>query len=147
MFPCFLQRIEAAWVLQLVRDPFLSLQIQHDGMLNSLTLAFYFHCHISFWLWSFFLFLFLKDFVYSLLETGEWRKKERERNINVWLPLANTPNQGPCPQPRHVPWLGIDPVTPGSQAGAQSTVTHQPGTSFFFLIFNFFNWIYWDDTS
>ena len=34
-----------------------------------------------------FLSLFLKDFIYLLLEKGEGREKERERNINVWLPL------------------------------------------------------------
>ena len=31
--------------------------------------------------------LFLKDFVYLFLERGEGREKERERNINVWLPV------------------------------------------------------------
>ena len=29
-----------------------------------------------------------KDFIYLFLERGEGREKERERNINVWLPLA-----------------------------------------------------------
>ena len=42
---------------------------------------------------------------------GERREKEKERNINVWLPLVHTPNWGPGLQPRHVPWLGIEPVT------------------------------------
>ena len=32
-----------------------------------------------------------------------------ERNID-WLPLA-LPNQGPGPQPRHVPQPGIEPAT------------------------------------
>ena len=32
--------------------------------------------------------LFFKDFIYLFLERGEGREKERERNINVWLPLA-----------------------------------------------------------
>ena len=31
---------------------------------------------------------FKKDFTYLFLERGEGREKERERNINVWLPLA-----------------------------------------------------------
>ena len=31
-----------------------------------------------------------KDFIYLFLERGEGREKERERNINVWLPLATT---------------------------------------------------------
>ena len=29
-----------------------------------------------------------KDFTYLFLDRGERREKERERNINVWLPLA-----------------------------------------------------------
>ena len=41
--------------------------------------------------------LFFKDFVYSFLERGE-EKKERERNIKVWLPLT-------------VPMLGTWPAT------------------------------------
>ena len=32
-------------------------------------------------------FLF-KDFIYLLLERGEGTEKERERNINVWLPFT-----------------------------------------------------------
>ena len=32
--------------------------------------------------------LLFKDFIYLFLERGEGREKERERNINVWLPLA-----------------------------------------------------------
>ena len=51
-----------------------------------------------------------KDFIYLFLERGEEKKKERERNINVWLPLAR-PHWGPSLQPRHVPWLGVQPVT------------------------------------
>ena len=52
-------------------------------------------------LWTFmhrfFVFSF-KDFIYLFLERWERREKERERNINVWLPLA-------CPQ------LGMWPTT------------------------------------
>ena len=32
-----------------------------------------------------------KDFVYLFLEGGEGREKERERNIDVWLPLTWPP--------------------------------------------------------
>ena len=32
---------------------------------------------------------FLKDFIYLFLERGEGRETERERNINVWLPLMH----------------------------------------------------------
>ena len=34
---------------------------------------------------------FLKDFIYLFLERGREKKKERERNINVWLPLTCLP--------------------------------------------------------
>ena len=43
-------------------------------------------------------FLFFEDFIYSFLERGEGKEKERERNINVWLPLT-------CPL------LGTGPTT------------------------------------
>ena len=51
----------------------------------------------------FILFLFFKDFIYLFLDRGEGWEKERERNINVWLPLARPPtgdlagNPGMCP--------------------------------------------------
>ena len=35
--------------------------------------------------------LFKKDFIYLCLERGEGKEKERERNINVWLPLMRPP--------------------------------------------------------
>ena len=54
--------------------------------------------------------LFKKDFVYLFLGRREGREKERESNINMWLPLT-CPLLGPGPQPRHVPWLGIEPAT------------------------------------
>ena len=44
----------------------------------------------------------IKDFIYLLLENWEGREEEKERNINVWLPLEG-PQPGPGPQPRHVP--------------------------------------------
>ena len=71
--------------------------------------------------------LFLKDFIYLFLERGEGRDEERERNINVWLPLT-------CPL------LGTWPATQacaldlewnqrafGLQDGTQSIEPHQPG--------------------
>ena len=56
---------------------------------------------------------FFKDFIYLLLERGEGREKERERNNNVrekhWLGASHTcPDRGSNLQPRHVPWLGIE---------------------------------------
>ena len=42
-------------------------------------------------LWLFcnyqFVILFKKDFIYFFLERKEGKEKERERNINLWLPL------------------------------------------------------------
>ena len=35
--------------------------------------------------------VFLKIFIYLFLERREGREKERERNINVWLPLVCPP--------------------------------------------------------
>ena len=49
-----------------------------------------------------FSFLFKKDFIYLFLERGEERENVKERNIDMWLPLAY-PYWGPGPQPRHVP--------------------------------------------
>ena len=42
--------------------------------------------------------IFLKDFIYLFLETGQVKERERERNINLWLPLL-------------YPWLGSWPAT------------------------------------
>ena len=53
--------------------------------------------------------LLFKDCIYLFLEREEGREKE-ERNINVWLLLMH-PHWGPGLQPRHVPWLGIEPMT------------------------------------
>ena len=57
---------------------------------------------------------FSKDLLMYLFifRQGEGREKGRERNtnINVWLPLMR-PLLGTWPQPRHVPWVGIKPAT------------------------------------
>ena len=67
--------------------------------------------------------LFFEDFNDLFLERGEGKEKERERNINVWLPLVH-------------PLLGAWPATQacaptgnpfGSQAGTQSTEPQQQG--------------------
>ena len=59
---------------------------------------------------------FFKDFIYLFLEREEGRENERERNIHVrekyWLvAFCRYPSWGPNPQPGHMPWLGIEPVT------------------------------------
>ena len=48
--------------------------------------------------------------------------------------LSHVPHQGPGPRPRHVPWLGIELVILGLQAGAQSTEPHQPGPNLLLYI-------------
>ena len=39
---------------------------------------------------------FFKDLIYLFLERGEGREKEREKNVNVWLPLTS-PQLGTWP--------------------------------------------------
>ena len=62
--------------------------------------------HLDYFFFIFqFSFFFKKSFIYF------WERGEgRERNTNVWLPLR-WPRWEPGPQPRHVPWLGIQPAT------------------------------------
>ena len=54
--------------------------------------------------------LFFKDFVYLFLDKGEWKEKERERNISVWLPLMH-PLSGPWPATQACALTGNQPVT------------------------------------
>ena len=60
---------------------------------------------------------FFKDFIYLFLEGGEGKEKERERSINVWLPLA-------CPP------LGTWPATQACTLTGNLTrdpLVHSPG--------------------
>ena len=41
--------------------------------------------------------------------------------------LSSGPHWGPGPQPRHVPWPGMEPMTLRFTACTQSTELHQPG--------------------
>ena len=60
---------------------------------------------------------FFEDFTDLFLERGGEREKERERNIDARkkhqcvVASSTHPNWGPGLQPRHVPWLGIEPET------------------------------------
>ena len=56
--------------------------IVHNIFLQSVVFLWYFSC-------CFFSFIFFLDFIYLSLERGEGRRKERERNTNVWLPLVH----------------------------------------------------------
>ena len=68
----------------------------------------YMHAH-GWWWWScsgfisFFRFLFI-------FRKGKGEKK-RQRKTSMCGCLLCTPHQGPGPQPRHVPWLGIEQAT------------------------------------
>ena len=54
--------------------------------------------------------LFFKR-LYLFLDRGEGKEKERERIINVWLPLTTPPTGNYGLQLRHVPCLGIEQTT------------------------------------
>ena len=69
---------------------------------------------------------------YLFLEGGEWREKERERNINVREKHQSVAScmclhQRPNLQPRHMPWLGIELVTFTLQDDTRATEPHQLG--------------------
>ena len=49
------------------------------------------------------------NLIYLFLERGEGREKERKTSMCGCI--SWTPYWGPGPQPRHVSWLGIEPVT------------------------------------
>ena len=52
-----------------------------------------------------------QDFIYLFLERGEGREKERERNINGWLPLMCAPPWDLAYNPGMCPRLGIELAT------------------------------------
>ena len=85
------------------------------------------------------LFIFL-DFFYDINHTiyttfiiiiiiirERGREGERGRETSMCGCLSHGPHWGPGLQPRHVPWLGIEPATVWFTACAQSTEPHQPG--------------------
>ena len=67
------------------------------------------------------LFIFFKDFIYFREGRGG---RKRGRETSMCGCLSHAPYWGPGRQPRHVPWLGIEPVTLWF---TQSTEPHQPG--------------------
>ena len=88
----------------------------------------FYSCDIVIYKKKYYIFGILKkDFTYLFLERGEGWEKERERNVNVCLPLAY-PLLGtwPATQAGALDWeLNWRPF--GSQASTQSTEPHQPG--------------------
>ena len=54
-------------------------------------------------------FFFLRFYLFIFREQG--REEEREREMSMCGCLSRGPHWGPGLQPRHVPWLGVQPVT------------------------------------
>ena len=65
-------------------EPFLQLE-SHPCSISRILLVFS-HLFVRGQTFYFFLNIFFKGFICLFLEGGEGREKERERNINVWLP-------------------------------------------------------------
>ena len=66
--------------------------------------------------------------MYSFLERGEGRRK-RGRETSMCGCLSHAPYWGPDPQPRHVPWLGIEPEPFVLQSGHLIHINPQSHTS------------------
>ena len=61
------------------------------------------------------------------------RGREGEREREKYQCVVASWYWGPGPQPRHVPWLGIEPATLWSSARAQPTELQQPGLKSIFM--------------
>ena len=72
---------------------------------------------------------FLKDFIYLLLERG-WEGEKHQ-----YVVASHVPSTGNLAQPRHVPWLGIELVTPWS-AGWRSVHWTTPARAPIFILIN-----------
>ena len=107
-----------------------SLGLKLDAMLVLNIVSFFWDSWVDFY-FLFFILYFFKTLLILLLRE-RWREEERGRETREistyeryikWLPLS-------CPLTRdlagHVPWPGLEPVTSGSQASAQSTESPQP---------------------
>ena len=66
---------------------------------------------------------FFKGFIYLFLEGKDGREGEKYQCVV----LSRGPHWGSGLQPRHVPWLGIEPATLWFAAHSQSTELHHPG--------------------
>ena len=66
--------------------------------------------HVFFSLFTCFIYLCIMYlFIYLILTRG--REGEREGEKHQCVVASSTPYWGPGPQPRHVPWLGIELAT------------------------------------
>ena len=67
----------------------------------------------------------------KILERGREEESEVEKHQCVVASLM-PPYWGLGPQPRHMPWLGIEPVTLWFAGGHWTTEPHQPGPYAYF---------------
>ena len=77
----------------------------------------------------YFSFLF-KDFIYLFLEKEEGREKERERDINVWLPVAG-PQPGTWPTTQACALTGNRTSDPLVRRPALNPLSHTSQGSLF----------------
>ena len=77
-------------------------------------------------------FIFKKRFYLFIFREGKGGRK-RGRETSMCGCLSGGAHWGPGPQPRHVPWLGIELATLWFPACVQLTEVHQPGLDFLFL--------------
>ena len=74
--------------------------------------------------------IYFFNFIYFFVQTGDGREKEKERNINVWLPLAH-PHTGDLACNPLVHRLALNPLSHTSQGRNTSLTFHQ--LSFYFF--------------
>ena len=87
-------------------------------------------CFLSFPILSF----FKKSLFYLFLDRGEGRDKERERNLNVWLPLMH-PQLGTWPATQACALTGSQTSDPLVHRPALNSLSHTSQGSFPFLLF------------
>ena len=72
-------------------------------------------------------------YLFIFRERGRQGEKHRYARGTAISHLSHTPTWGPSPQPRHVPWLGIEPVILWS-AGRHSIHWATPGRAILVII-------------
>ena len=82
---------------------------------------------VSLFVWGFF-----KDFIYLFCREGKGGSM-RGRGTAMCGCLSCSPHWGPGLQPRHVPWLEIEPVTLWFTGQHSTTEPHQPWLFGFFI--------------
>ena len=100
------------------------------------------YMYVCMYVWFSLHFIYLKSLFIYFREKGregerEGKKHQCARETSIGC-LSHTPSQGPGPQPRHVPWPGIEPATfwfPGWHPAHWAT----PGRAHWKCVFSVFN--------